>query len=80
MLHAKYQPYIPYRSGENVDFIGLAMFSIGDYLGFSSILNFIILKHKVWSCCMGNLRTIDAVVSENKPLNGLESQGRRKLC
>ena len=36
MLHTKYQPNIPCHSGENVDFIGFAIFSIGSYLGFSA--------------------------------------------
>ena len=47
------------------DFIGFAIFSIGGHLGFSTNLNFIILKpYIVWSCCMRNLRTMGAVVSE----------------
>ena len=48
MIHAKFQPNIPSCSGENVDFIGFAIFSTGGDLGFSTRLNFHILK----PCCM----------------------------
>ena len=34
MLHTKYQPNIPCHSGEKVDLIGFAIFSIGSHLGF----------------------------------------------
>ena len=44
MLHTKYQPNIPCHSGEKVDFIGFAIFSIGSHLGFATKRNFIILK------------------------------------
>ena len=44
MLHTKYQPNIPCQSGEKVDFISFAIFSIGSHLGFSTKRNFIILK------------------------------------
>ena len=44
MLHTKYQPNIPCPSGEKVDFISFAIFSIGSDLGFSTKRNFIILK------------------------------------
>ena len=44
MLHTKFQPHKHSGSREKVDFIGFAIFSIGDHLGFSIRLNFIILK------------------------------------
>ena len=44
MLHTKFQPNIWSHSGEKVDFIGFAVFSIGGYLGFSTRLNLIMLK------------------------------------
>ena len=44
MLHTKYQQNIPCHSGEKIDFIDFAIFSNGGHLGFSTILNFIILK------------------------------------
>ena len=44
MLHTKYQPNIPCHSGEKVDFISFAIFSIGSHLGFSTKRYFIILK------------------------------------
>ena len=44
MTHAKFQPNIPSSSGEKVDFIGFAIFSTGDHLGFSTRLNFLIQK------------------------------------
>ena len=44
MLHTIYQPNIPCHSGEKVNFIGFAIFSIGSHLGFSIKRNFIILK------------------------------------
>ena len=44
MLHTKYQPNVPCHSGEKVDLIGFAIFSIGSHLGLSTKRNFIILK------------------------------------
>ena len=44
MLQSKYQLNIRCHSGEKVDFIGFAIFSIDSHLGFSTTLNFIILK------------------------------------
>ena len=40
----KFQPYIPSHSGEKVVTICFAIFSIGGHLGFSTRLNFIVLK------------------------------------
>ena len=44
ILHTKFQPNIPSRSGENDHFISFALFSSGCHLEFSTRLNFIILK------------------------------------
>ena len=44
MHHEKFQPTMPSLSGEEVDFNGFAIFHISDHLGFSTTLNFIILK------------------------------------
>ena len=44
VIHAKFQPNIPSRSGEKVYFIGVAIFSTGSHLGFSTRVNFLILK------------------------------------
>ena len=44
MTHAKFKPIIPCRSGEKVDFFGFAIFRTGGHLGFSTILNILILK------------------------------------
>ena len=44
MLHIKYQPNIPWHSGEKVDSISFAIFSTGSHLGFLTKRNFIILK------------------------------------
>ena len=40
MFHTKFQSNIPSGSGENVDFVGFAIFSNSDHLGFSTRLNF----------------------------------------
>ena len=50
ILHTKFQPNIPSRSGENDDFISFAIFSDGGHLEFSTRLNFTILKP--WSLIM----------------------------
>ena len=44
MLQTKYQPNVQCHSGEKVDFIGFAIFSIGSHLRFSTKWNSIILK------------------------------------
>ena len=44
MLHTNFQPNIPSQFLEIVDFLVFAFLSIGDYLGFSTRLNFISLK------------------------------------
>ena len=44
MIHAKFRLNIHSHSGENIDFIGLAIFSIDDHPGFSTRLNYQILK------------------------------------
>ena len=44
ILHTKFQPNIPNRSDENVDFISFAIFSIGSHLEFSTRLNFTSIK------------------------------------
>ena len=44
MYHAKFLLNISSGSGEETDFIGLAISSYGGHLGFSTILNFKILK------------------------------------
>ena len=44
MIHAQYQPNIPSQSGQKVDFIGFATFSISSHLRFLIRLNFLILK------------------------------------
>ena len=49
MLHMKFQPNISSHSGEKVDFIGFAIFSIGGHLGFSTRLNFITLNFVIFS-------------------------------
>ena len=50
ILHTKFQPNTLSCSGENADFIGFAIFSIGSHLEFSTRLNFAILKP--WSLIM----------------------------
>ena len=44
MLHTKFQLNIPSGSGEKVNFVGFAIFSNSGHLGFSTRLNFTILK------------------------------------
>ena len=44
MCHKKFQPNIPSGSGGKTDFIGFVIFSNGGHLGFSTRLNFNILK------------------------------------
>ena len=44
IIHTKFQPNIPSHSGEKVDFNGIAIFSIGRHLRFSTRLTFIGLK------------------------------------
>ena len=44
MLYTKIQPNIPCGSGENVDSIGLPIFSNSYYILFSTRMNFIVLK------------------------------------
>ena len=44
MRQKKFQPDIPSQSAEKFDFIGFTIFSISGHLGFSTRLNFIILK------------------------------------
>ena len=44
ILHTKFQPNIPSRSGENDDFISFAIFSNGGHLEFSTTLNYTIMK------------------------------------
>ena len=44
MLHAQFQPNISSHSGETVDFIGFAIFSVCGHFGFPTRMNFIILK------------------------------------
>ena len=46
--HPKVQPNIPSHSGEKVDFIRFAIFSISGHPGYSIRLNFTILK----PCCL----------------------------
>ena len=43
-IHTKFQPNILSHSGDNVDFNGFAIFSIGGHLGFSTRLHFTGLK------------------------------------
>ena len=54
ILHTKFQPNIPSRSGENDNFISFAIFSNGCHLEFSNQLNFTILK--LWSLIMLHLK------------------------
>ena len=54
ILHTKFQPNIPSCSGENDDFISFAIFSNGGHLGFSTRLNFTILKP--WSLIMLHMK------------------------
>ena len=44
LLHTKFQPNIPSRSGENDDFISFAIFGNGGHFKFSTGLTFTILK------------------------------------
>ena len=44
ILDTKFQPNKPSCSGENADFIGLTIFSIGNHLEFLTRLNYTILK------------------------------------
>ena len=54
ILHAKFQPNIPCRSGENDDFNSFAIFSNGGHLEFSTRLNFPSLKP--WSLIMLHMK------------------------
>ena len=54
ILHTKFQPNIPSRSGENGDFISFVIFSNGGHLEFSTKLNFTILKP--WSLIMLHMK------------------------
>ena len=54
ILHIKFQPNIPSRSGENGNFNSFAIFSNGGHLEFSTRLNFIILKP--WSLAMLHMK------------------------
>ena len=54
ILHKKFQPKIPSRSGENRNFISFAIFSNGGHLEFLTRLNFIILKP--WSLIMLHMK------------------------
>ena len=54
ILHTKFQPNIPSRTGENDDFISFAIFSNGGHLEFSTRLNFSILKP--WSLIMLHMK------------------------
>ena len=54
ILYTKFQPNILSHSGENDDFISLAIFSTGGNLEFSTRLNFSILK--LWSMIMLHMK------------------------
>ena len=54
ILHIKFQPKIPSRSGENGDFNNFAIFSNGGHFEFSTRLNFII--QKPWSLIMLHMK------------------------
>ena len=54
ILHTKFQPNIPSRSGENEDFISFAILSNGSHLEFLTHLNFTILKP--WSLIMLHMK------------------------
>ena len=54
ILHTKFQPNIPSRLGENVDFISFAIFNNCGHLEFSTRLNFTILKP--WSLIMLHMK------------------------
>ena len=54
ILHTKFQPNIPIRSGENDHFISFAIFSNGSHLEFLTRLNFTILK--TWSLIMLHMK------------------------
>ena len=54
ILHIKFQPNIPSRSGENGDCNSFAIFSNGGHLEFSTRLNFTILKP--WSLIMLHIK------------------------
>ena len=66
MLYSKFQPKISSGSGEKVDFKGLAIFSNSGhfYSPPGSILSF--RSPAASSCSMWNLRTMGAVVLEDK--------------
>ena len=54
ILHTKFQPKIPGRSGENGDFNSFATFSNGGHLEYSTRMNFTILKP--WSLIMLHMK------------------------
>ena len=66
ICNTKFQPNTPSRSGEKVDFLGFAIFSIDGHLRFSTRLNFLLLKP--YSLIMPYVKV------ENHGCSGLENK------
>ena len=80
MLHSKFQPNIPCPSGGKGDIMSFAVFSMGDHLGLSFRLNFLILKP--CSLVMQHVKFENHGCSgfrELAILNRLKSQSRQKF-
>ena len=80
IIHTRFQPNIPSRSGDNDEFISFAIFSNDGHLEISTRLNFTILKP--WILIILHMNFKDSgmlwfkrISHLNGPVNGLKCQG-----